>query len=144
MGKAQFPSTFNWQTSSPVTGFLPCPGPNCSVAGNSPLSGTLAGVMTGTSTIYTNILGIRQTDNQGIELTWTGTPTGIISVMVSNSGINFYALTFDPVLAQPGGSAGGYVISLTGIPFQYLFLQYVNSTGSGTITAYSQCKANNS
>ncbi len=144
MGKAQFPSTFNWQTTTPVTGFLPAPGPNQSVAGNSPLSGTLAGVMTSTNTIYTNILGLRQTDNQGIELTWTGTPTGTIQVMVSNSGINFYALTFNPLLAQPAGSASGYVIALTGIPFQYLFLQYTNASGTGTIVAYSQCKANNS
>lgn len=144
MGKAQFPSTFNWQTTSPVTGFLPGPGPNQSVAGNSPLSGVVAGTMSSTNTIYTNILGIRQTDNQGIEITWTGTPTGTLSVMVSNSGINFYPLTFSPLLGQPAGSSGGYVIALIDIPFQYMFLQYVNASGSGTITAYSQCKAKNS
>lgn len=144
IGKAQFPSQFTWQTTSPVTGFLPGPGPNQDVAGNSPKTVVKAGVMTGTTTIYSNILGIRQTDNQGIELTWTGTPTGTFSIMVSNSGINFYALTFNPVLAQPAGSAGGYVISLTAIPFQYMFIQYVNASGSGTVTAYSQAKANNS
>jgi Flp pilus assembly protein TadG len=139
MGKSQFPSTFNWQSTSPVMGFLPC----SNTAGNSPLSGSITGAMASTNTIYTNILGIRQTDNQGIEVNWTGTPTGTISVMVSNSGINFYALTFDPALAQPAGAAGGYVIALQSIPFQYMFLQYVNSSGSGTISAYSQCKANN-
>ncbi len=144
MGKAQFPSTFNWQATSPVTGFLPGPGPNQDVAGNSPKSGTLAGVMASTSTIYSNIIGIRQMDNQGIEITWAGTPAGTLSVMVSCSGINFYALTFDPALAQPTGSPGGYVIALRDLPFQYLFLQYVNESGSGTITAYSQCKAKNS
>jgi hypothetical protein len=143
VGKSQFPSTFNWQTTSPITGFLPGPGPNQDGAGNSPKSGVLAGVMSSTNTIYTNILGLRQTDNQGIELTWTGDPTGTLSVMVSNSGINFYSLTFDPSLSQPSGSAAGLVIALTAIPFQYMFLQYVNSSGSGTITAYSQCKANN-
>lgn len=143
MGKAQFPSVFNWQTTSPVTGFLPGPGPKQDVAGNSPKSGVIAGTMSGTNTIYTNILGLRQIDNQGIELTWIGTPTGTIQVMVSNSGINFYALTFSPPLAQPAGSAGGYVISMTALPFQYMFIQYVNTSGAGTITAYSQCKANN-
>jgi hypothetical protein len=146
MGKAQFPSTFNWQTTSPEIGFLPGPGPNHSVAGNSPLSGTLAGVMTGTTSIYTNILGIRQTDSQGLELTYTGTPTGTIQIMVSNSGIQgqFYALTFNPVLTQPSGSAGGYVIALQQIPFQYMYILYTNTSGTGTITAYSQCKAFNS
>lgn len=144
LGKAQFPSAFNWQTTSPTIGFLPGPGPNQSVAGNSPLSGTLAGTMSSTNVIYTNILGLRQSDNQGIELTWTGTPTGTIEIMVSNSGINFYALTFNPSLAQPSGSASGYVISLTAIPFQYMFIRYTNASGTGTIVAYSQCKANNS
>lgn len=143
MGKSQFPNTYNWQTTSPVTGFLPGPGPNQSVAGNSPLSGTLSGTMSSTNTIYTNILGLAQIDNHGVEITWTGTPTGTISVMVSNSGKNFYALTFNPSLAQPSGSAGGYVIALTGIPFKYLFIQYTNASGSGNITAYGQSKANN-
>ena len=144
MGKAQFPATLNWQTVSPVVGFLPGPGPGQDFAGNSkPLSGIISGVMVGTSTIYTNILGIRQTDNQGLEITWSGSPTGTISVMVSNSGINFYALTFNPVLAQPSGSARGYVISMTALPFQFMMLQYVNASGTGNISAYSQCKANN-
>lgn len=144
MGKSQFPSQFNWQTVSPVTGFLPGPGPGQDVAGNSkPLSGVKSGTMSGTNTIYTNIIGIRQMDNQGVELTWTGTPTGTIQVMVSNSGINFYALTFSPQLAQPTGAPGGYVISMTALPFQFMFVQYTNTSGSGAITAYSQCKANN-
>lgn len=144
MGKAQFPNIFNWQTTSPVTGFLPAPGPGSDVAGNSkPLSGVIAGTMSSTNIIYTNIIGLRQMDNQGIELTWTGTPTGTIQIMVSNSGINFYALTYSPALAQPAGSAGGYVIANIGIPFQYMFIQYTNSSGSGTISAYGQLKANN-
>lgn len=143
MGKSQFPSSFNWQSTSPVIGFLPAPGPKQDVAGNSPKSGVLAGVMTGTNVIYTNILGIRQSDNIGLELTWTGTPTGTIEVMVSNSGINFYSLTFDPVLAQPSGSGGGYVVALMEIPFQYMFVRYTNTSGVGTITIYAQSKANN-
>lgn len=144
MGKAQFPSSFFWQTTSPVIGFLPGPGPNQDVAGNSPKIGTLVGTMSGTNTIYTNIIGLRQSDNQGIEITFTGTPTGTLQVMVSNSGINFYALTYSPAIVQPAGSAGGFVIANIGIPFQYCFLQYTNASGSGTITAYCQCKSNNS
>jgi hypothetical protein len=145
MGKAQFPSILSWQTTSPVTGFLPSPGPGQSVAGNSPRPVVpLTGAMSGTNTIYTNILGIRQMDNVGLELTWTGTPTGTITVQVSNSGLVFYPLTFNPALAQPSGSAGGYVIALEGIPFQYMYLQYVNSSGTGTFSViYTQAKANN-
>lgn len=145
MGKSQFPSTFNWQTTSPEIGFLPAPGPNQDVAGNSPKSGIVAGTMTGTTTIYTNILGIAQVDNQGIEVNWTGTPTGILTVMCSNSGIagNFQSLTLNPGISQPAGAAGGTLIALTAIPFRYMYLSYTNATGTGSITAYSQCKANN-
>jgi hypothetical protein len=143
LGKVQFPSIFNWQTTSPITGFLPGPGPNQDVAGNSPKSGVLAGTMSGTNTIYTNILGMAQSDSQGLEVTWTGTPTGTIQVMVSCSGLNFYALTFSPALGQPAGSAGGYYINLATLGARYLFVQYTNTSGSGSITIYSQCKAQN-
>lgn len=143
MAKSQYPDTLNWQTTSPVTGFLPQPGPNSDAAGNSTKSGVLAGTMSGTNTIYTNIFGISVMDNIGIELTWTGTPTGTFQVMVSNSGINFYPLTFSPSLTQPAGSAGGNAIALIGIPFRYAFVQYTNASGTGTVTEYNQSKANN-
>ena len=145
MGKAQFPNTFNWQSTSPVTTFLPIPGPGSDVAGNSkPLSGVVFGTMSGTNTIYTNIIGTRQMDTQGIEITWSGNPVGTIQVMVSVSGINFYPLTYSPALAQPSGTAGGYVIQNAPFGFQYMMLQYTNTSGSGLISAYSQLKANNS
>jgi len=79
-------------------------------------------------------------DNSGLEVTWTGTPTGTFQVMVSNSAINFYSLTFIPALGQPVGSAGGYVIDLNQIPFKYMMLQYTNISGTGTITVYGQNK----
>lgn len=134
-GKNQFPNAFNWQTTSPVTGFLP----THPTSGSTP-SGLLAGVMTGTSTIYSNIIEQSRMDNIGLEVTWTGTPTGTFSVLVSNSGINFYPLTFNPVLGQPAGSASGYAVNLNQIPFKYVMLQYVNASGTGTLTVYGQNK----
>jgi hypothetical protein len=129
---------FSWQTTSPATGFLPL-NINSASQGSAP-SGLLNGVMSSTNTIYSQILDISRMDNMGLEVTWTGTPTGTFSVMVSNSGINFYALTFNPVLTQPAGSAGGYAIDLNQLPFKYLMLQYVNASGSGTIAVYGQVK----
>lgn len=79
-------------------------------------------------------------DNLGLEVTWTGTPTGTIQIMGSNSGINFYALTFNPALTQPAGSGGGYLIDLNQFPFKFLMVQYTNSSGSGVITTYYQGK----
>lgn len=134
-GKKQNPNTFNWQSANPATGFIPTHSPG----GSSP-SGTVAGTMASTNVIYTNIVSIAQIDNVGLEVTWTGTPTGTFEVFVSNSGINFYALTFDPVLGQPAGSASGYAVNLNQLPFTYIYLKYTNASGSGTITVYAQSK----
>ncbi len=137
-GKNQYPIAFNWQASSPVTGFLPTNAKTTNI-GSTP-SGTLGGAMASTNTIYSQIVDISRMDNAGLEVTWTGTPTGTFQIMVSNSGINFYALTFSPVLAQPAGSGGGYAVNLNQLPFKYLMLQYANASGSGTLTVYGQQK----
>lgn len=134
-GKNQYPSTLNWQSTNPATGFVPNP-----IQGGSIPSGVLTGTMTDSSTIYSNIIDLSKMDNVGLEVTWTGTPTGTISVLGSNSGKSFYALTFSPVLAQPTGSASGYLIDLTQYPFKYFMIQYVNSSGTGVLTIYSQFK----
>lgn len=116
---------FNWSSTTPIP-----------FNTNTPLSGTTAGAMASTNTVYSNIQDITNIDNVGLELAWTGTPTGTIQVMVSSSGLAFYPLSFSPALAQPIGSAGGYVISLNQVPWRYFFVQYTNSSGSGSLTAY--------
>lgn len=136
--KNQQPIVFNWQAISPVIGFLPNPFPY----GSAP-SMVIPGDMTGTSTIYTNIIDQSRMDNIGLEVAWTGTPTGMFKVMASNSGINFFALTFIPALGQPAGSAGGYLVDMSGFPFKYIMLQYTNVSGAGSISVYGQSKDTN-
>lgn len=126
-GKSKWSKEMTWETSTPVPWVPNLPEPPV---------GTATGAMASTNTVYTNIYETDLYDNVGIEVTWSGTPTGTIQVMCSNSGTTFYALTFDPVLGQPAGSAGGYLIDLNQLPFKYVMLQYTNSTGSGTISAY--------
>ena len=99
-----------------------------------------AGAMTGSTTLTSSILTIANSDNIGLELTWSGTPVGTISVLVSNSGITFYALTFNPILSQPAGSAGGYVINLNQVPFQFLEVQYTNTSSTGVLNVYAFTK----
>lgn len=134
-GKNQYPNIYNWQSSSPVTGFIPNPYPGGSVP-----SGTVLGTMSGTNTIYSNIVDVSKMDNIGLEINWTGTPTGTITINGSNSGVNFYPLTFSPILTQPSGSSGGYLIDLSGYPFKYIMIKYVNASGSGSISVYGQNK----
>lgn len=128
----------SWQSVNPITGFLPLNG-NTQGQGSVP-SGVLAGVMVSTNVIYSQIIDISRMDNSGLEITWTGTPTGTLQIMCSNSGINFYPLTFNPALTQPAGSGGGYLINLNQVPFKYVMLQYTNSGGTGVLTAYAQMK----
>ena len=134
-GKNQYPIVFNWQSTNPATNFLPNPNQGGSIP-----SGVLNGGMSSTNTIYSQIVDISKMDNQGLEVTYTGTPTGVFSVMVSNSGINFYALTYSPALAQPSGSAGGYAVNNNQLPFKYMMLQYTNTSGTGVLTVYGQQK----
>lgn len=137
-GKNQFPYVFNWQSTNPVAGFLPTP----YQTGSKP-SGTLLGTMASTNTIYSNILDISHYDNFGVEFNWTGTPTGTLSVLASNSGQNFYSITFSPSLISPAGSASGFLLNLNQFPWKYILLEYVNSSGSGSLSAYGQGKALN-
>ena len=130
----QFPVVFSWQTTSPVTGFLPRP---ANQTGSVP-SGVVSGTMSGTNTIYSQIIEKSRQQNINLELTFTGTPTGTFQVMVSDSGVNFYALTFNPALTQPSGAGGGYTINITNLSSKYIMLQYTNSSGSGSLTAYGQ------
>lgn len=125
---------FNWSSTNPAPYVPNSAGQN--VIGTTPTQHPSAGVMSGTNTIYSNIQDISNTDNQGLELSWTGTPTGTLQVLVSESGVNFYPLTFSPSLGQPAGSSGGYVIDLNQVPWRYLMLQYVNASGSGSLTAW--------
>jgi hypothetical protein len=99
--------------------------------------------MSGTSSVFSIPSDMQNFDNEGLEITWSGTPTGVISIAGSvsqalplNAGVNFYALTFNPILAQPAGSAGGYLIDLNQFPFPYMQFQYVNTSGSGTLNVY--------
>jgi hypothetical protein len=123
--KKRLSFAFNWQSSTPVP-FNP----------NTALTGVLTGTMSGTNTIYSNIQDISNTDNQGLEITWSGNPTGTISVLCSESGLYFYPLTFNPAIIQPTGSAGGYLIDLNQVPWRYVMVQYVNASGSGVLTMW--------
>lgn len=134
-GKNQYPSTLNWQSADPSIGFLPNPNQGGSIP-----SGTISGVMASTNSIYSQIIDVSKMDNIGAEITWSGTPAGTLSVLVSNSGQTFYPLTFSPGITQPAGSASGLPISITQLQFKYIMFKYVNASGSGTLTGYLQLK----
>lgn len=134
-GKNQFPNIYNWQSANPATTFQPTPYQTGSLP-----SGMVGGTMASTNTIYSNIIDVSKMDNIGLQVDWTGTPTGTFSVQASNNGTTFHAVVFNPVLAQPSGSAGGYVVDINQYPWKYIMLQYTNASGAGTLTVYGQNK----
>lgn len=134
--KNQFPSIFNWQTANPATGFLPL---NNNTAGRGSVpSGTKTAAMASTNTLYSNIIDCSRMDNVGLEISWTGTAVGTISILASNSGITFYALTFSPGLIQPAGTASGYLVNINQFSYTYIMAKYVNTSSTGTLSIYTQ------
>jgi hypothetical protein len=94
-----------------------------------------AQAVTGTNTYTSAMTNIGQQHNIGIQVNFTGTMAGTLSVLCSNDGVNFTDLTFDPVITQPSGANLGYLISCNQLPFLYLSVQYVNTSGTGTLTS---------
>lgn len=94
-----------------------------------------AQAVSSTTTYHSPASNVLYQHNIGLDVTFTGTMTGTLSVECCNDGVNFKALTFNPTLSQPAGSSLGYLIDLNQVPFQYLRVTYVNSSGSGTLTS---------
>ena len=91
--------------------------------------------VSGTNTYTSPITNINQMHNIGIDVRFIGTMTGTFSVKCSNDGTTFTALTFNPAITQPSGSSLNFLINVNQVPFNYLQVQYVNSSGSGTLTS---------
>lgn len=137
-GKNQLPGIFGWQSNDPRLTFNP---PSQPITNGTPSSGVTGGTMSGTNTIYSNIIELSRMDNEGFTVNWIGTPTGTLSVLVANAdALTWPALTFSPSLAQPSGSAGFYGIEITQFKYKYLMFQYVNSSGSGVLTINTQSR----
>lgn len=92
--------------------------------------------MSGTATITSSVVDVTNIDNIGIRVKYVGTATGVISILASVYGDEYDALTFDPVLDQPAGASGSYLIDLNQFPFSYFKIQYVNASGSGALSAW--------
>ncbi len=105
------------------------------------------------ASITSSITDILFLDNIGLQMNWTGTPTGTFSVQVSNDYVpgpqgqpalkagNWNAYTLSPALGAPSGSAGTTAGSLTGCPFRYVKLVYTKTSGTGSLDFFISGKA---
>lgn len=107
-----------------------------------------AGDMSGN--ITSAVTNIQYVDNVGIELSFTGTPTGSFAVEVSvsyeqdsqgnviNAG-SWNSLTLNPTPVA-SGAPGSYYISLNQIEAPWIRVKYTRTSGSGTLTSYIATK----
>jgi len=89
----------------------------------------------------TEITGVKNSDNIGIQLVWSGTtPSGEVFIEVSNDyveGINpgtWEALDFGRNILITGNS-GSHLININLVPFAYMRLSYDSASGNGTMVA---------
>lgn len=94
------------------------------------------GVMTGTSVITSPTIDKTNLDNVGIHIIWTGSAVGTVEIKCSIFNVVFDAITFNPVLTQPAGTAGSYLIDLNQIPFPYIKVVYTNTSGTGVLNVH--------
>lgn len=85
-------------------------------------------------------LPIQFLHNIGIELVYTGTPTGVVYVQATINGTNWDSLTTDPDPISLSGSAGSLKINLTQVPYAKLRIFYDRTSGTGTLNAWWMAK----
>ena len=92
--------------------------------------------MSGTNTITSPVINIKNLDNMAIQWSWTGNPTGILNALGSVNGITYVPFSFNDPLPVPSGSALDWLTFMNGMGLHFLQLQYVNSSGTGTLNAW--------
>lgn len=108
----------------------------------SPLFVNLAA--TGAQTYVSSPVDIGQMANGSVQFSYTGTPTGTLTIEVSNDApvINVGTGTATPTNWTPypaatqavAGAAGAWVMNLPDIGFRWLRAKYVNTSGTGTFS----------
>ena len=114
-----------------------------------PKSIITAGNMASAS-ITSSVVEIRNQDNVGIQLSWTGTAVGTFAVQISinhaedaNGNVtvagDWVALPLSPTIAA-AGSADSAIIDLNQMSASYIRVVYTRSSGTGTLNAYITAK----
>ena len=102
------------------------------------------------ATLTSSVVEIRNQDNVGIQLSWTGTAVGTFAVQISinhaedaNGNVtvagDWVPLTLSPSIAA-AGSADSAIIDLNQMSASYIRVVYTRSSGTGTLNAYITAK----
>jgi hypothetical protein len=86
------------------------------------------------ASITSNSINLDKIDQACFQVVWNSTDAvGVLSVQGSVDGSTFTDLTFNPSLTQPNSDSQVYLINLALIPFTYVRINYVRTSGSGTL-----------
>ncbi len=82
-------------------------------------------------------------DNVGIQVTWTGTPTGVLDVQVSMdiTNLGWQSVPFDPSPSQPAGADGSNWYEINQTPAGFVRLIYTAASGAGVLKAKIAAKS---
>lgn len=96
-----------------------------------------------TTSITSDSIPCQWKDNVGIQVVWTGTPTGTIDIQVSMDpdNLGWQSVPFDPTPDQPAGSSGSDWYEINQTPAGYVRLVYTASSGTGTMKAKISAKS---
>jgi hypothetical protein len=101
--------------------------------------------------ITSSAVEVRNQDNIGIQLSWSGTPTGDILVEISSNHVqdaegnittdgNWVQLPLNPAITASGSSDDAY-IDLNQMTAQYIRVKYARTSGDGLLSAIVVGKA---
>jgi hypothetical protein len=106
-------------------------------------------VMTGTNVLTSSVIDTWMADQAGLEIQWTGTPSGTFLMKASNqydpaNNPNATFITVGAVMTPafpiPAGAPGTYIGSisvLVALPQRWLRVEYTNSSGSGILDCWA-------
>lgn len=97
------------------------------------------------ASITSPIVEVRLQDNIGIQLDWTGTPTGTFDVQISSNHLQdingnvqvpgtWVSLPLSPAITASGSADTAY-IDLNQQSAQYMRIVYTRTSGTGSLTA---------
>lgn len=102
---------------------------------------TILNTPVSSTNVYTTpVQAVANKDNVGLQIIFTGTMVGVLTVNCSIDNSHFTPLTFTPALSQPTGSNLSYLIDLNQLPFPYFNVSYTNASGSGALAVFFSTK----
>jgi hypothetical protein len=82
---------------------------------------------------------VKYSDNIGVQLVFTGTPTGNFYVQGTIDGDTWTALDFGTIPTATGAD-GDHLLNMNNLPYQKIRIFYDRTSGSGSLTVWVMAK----